>query len=97
MYPARKGRILAVPAILLFFLGLITEPTASAQGPKRITILYDAFGPSAGALEMDWGFSALVEYGGKRILFDSGNNSQVFARNVKKLGVDLAHLDAAVI
>ena len=97
MYTAHKGRIWAVPAILFLFFGPMAEPPASAQEPKRITILYDAFGPSAGALEMDWGFSALVEYEGKRILFDTGNNSQVFARNVKKLGVDLTHLDAAVI
>ena len=97
MYTAHKGRIWAVPAILFLFFGPMAGPLASAQEPKRITILCDAFGPSAGALEMDWGFSALVEYEGKRILFDTGNNSQVFARNVKKLGVDLTHLDAAVI
>ena len=97
MFPAQKGPIWVAPAILLLFLGPIAGPPASAQGPKRITILYDAFGPNAGALEMDWGFSALVEYGGKRILFDTGNNAQVFARNSKKLQVDLAHLDAAVI
>ena len=85
MYTAHKGRIWAVPAILFLFFGPMAGPPANAQEPKRITILYDAFGPSAGALEMDWGFSALVEYEGKRILFDTGNNSQVFARNVKKL------------
>src|SRR5258708_30686516 len=97
MFPAQKGPIWVGPAILLLFLGTIAGRPASAQGPKRITILYDALGPNAGALEMDWGFSALIEYGGKRILFDTGNNAQVFARNSKKLQVDLAHLDAAVI
>jgi 7,8-dihydropterin-6-yl-methyl-4-(beta-D-ribofuranosyl)aminobenzene 5'-phosphate synthase len=29
------------------------------------------------------GFSALVEYGGKRILFDTGDNADVFAHNVE--------------
>src|ERR1035441_8267001 len=71
MYTAHKGRIWAVPAILFLFFGPMAGPPASAQEPKRITILCDAFGPSAGALEMDWGFSALVEYEGKRILFDT--------------------------
>src|SRR5512134_2675043 len=67
-----------------------------AQEPRRITVLYDAFGAPS-ALERDWGFAALVEYGGRRILFDTGNDAAIFARNVKQLGVDLTRLDAVVI
>ena len=69
---------------------------ASAQEAKRITILYDAFGAPS-KLQKDWGFAALVEYGGKRVLFDTGNNAKIFEHNVKQLGVDLKRLDAAVI
>jgi len=68
-----------------------------AQSPKRITILYDAFGARAQSLEMDWGFAALIEYGGRRILFDTGNNARVFEHNVAQLGVDLKDLDAVVL
>jgi 7,8-dihydropterin-6-yl-methyl-4-(beta-D-ribofuranosyl)aminobenzene 5'-phosphate synthase len=64
--------------------------------PNRITILYDAFGESS-RLGRDWGFAALIEYGGKRILFDTGNDADVFLRNVKHLGVDLRRLDFVVI
>jgi 7,8-dihydropterin-6-yl-methyl-4-(beta-D-ribofuranosyl)aminobenzene 5'-phosphate synthase len=39
----------------------------------------------------------LVEYGGKHILFDTGNNAEIFAQNVKVSGVDLKKLDFAVI
>jgi 7,8-dihydropterin-6-yl-methyl-4-(beta-D-ribofuranosyl)aminobenzene 5'-phosphate synthase len=46
---------------------------------------------------MDWGFAALVEYGGKRILFDTGNNAQIFEHNVKAAGVDLQKLDFVVM
>jgi 7,8-dihydropterin-6-yl-methyl-4-(beta-D-ribofuranosyl)aminobenzene 5'-phosphate synthase len=67
-----------------------------AQQPARVTILYDAFGP-ASALQKDWGFAALIEYGGRRILFDTGNDAGIFARNVEQLGVDLRRLDAVVI
>jgi 7,8-dihydropterin-6-yl-methyl-4-(beta-D-ribofuranosyl)aminobenzene 5'-phosphate synthase len=67
-----------------------------AAAQNRITVLYDAFGrPSQ--LERDWGFAALVEYGGKRVLFDTGNNADIFEHNVTRLGVDLTRLDAAVI
>jgi 7,8-dihydropterin-6-yl-methyl-4-(beta-D-ribofuranosyl)aminobenzene 5'-phosphate synthase len=69
---------------------------AGAQEARRITILYDAFG-AASALQKDWGFAALVEYGGRRILFDTGNNARIFEHNVKQLGVDLKQLDAVVI
>ena len=70
--------------------------TADAQPAQRVTILYDAFGPPSG-LEKDWGFAALVEYGGRRVLFDTGNDAGIFARNVKRLGIDLKRLDAVVI
>ena len=84
--------------VLMLFFGL--APAARAQensaDPKRITILYDAFGAPS-ELTRDWGFAALVEYGGKRILFDTGNDAAIFEHNVKALGVDLTHLDAVVI
>jgi 7,8-dihydropterin-6-yl-methyl-4-(beta-D-ribofuranosyl)aminobenzene 5'-phosphate synthase len=41
----------------------------ASGGPYKaqITILYDAFGKDS-AMQKDWGYAALVEYGGKRIL-----------------------------
>lgn len=48
-------------------------------------------------MKRDWGFSALVEYGGKRILFDTGNNAEIFAQNVQIAGIDLKKLDGVVI
>ena len=78
------------------FILLLSAVISTAQSANRITILYDAFGKSSN-LKKDWGFSAFVEYDGKRILFDTGNNADTFAQNVKALGVDLKKLDFAVI
>ena len=39
----------------------------------------------------------LIEYGGKRILFDTGNNAEIFAHNVEAKGVDLRQLDFAIV
>ena len=75
---------------------LLSTVISTAQSANRITILYDAFGKSSN-LRKDWGFSAFVEYDGKRILFDTGNNPDTFAQNVKALGIDLKKLDFAVI
>jgi 7,8-dihydropterin-6-yl-methyl-4-(beta-D-ribofuranosyl)aminobenzene 5'-phosphate synthase len=79
-----------------FTLTLLFASSIHAQEPKRITTLYDAFGP-ASALQKDWGYAAFIEYGGKRILFDTGNNSKIFEHNVKQLGVNLKQLDAVII
>ena len=66
------------------------------MGSNRITILHDSFGrPSA--LRQDWGFAALVEFDGQRILFDTGNSARTFAQNMAVLRLDLLDLDYAVI
>jgi 7,8-dihydropterin-6-yl-methyl-4-(beta-D-ribofuranosyl)aminobenzene 5'-phosphate synthase len=77
----------------------VVQPAAkafAADTKGQVTILYDAFGKDA-AMKKDWGFSALVEVAGKRILFDTGNDRDIFAENVKASGVDLTNLDFVVL
>lgn len=81
---------------LFFFFFLLLSISSIAQSSNRITILVDAFGQNE-VLKQDWGFSALVEYEGKRILFDTGNNAEYFAHNTKALKIDLTNLDFVVI
>jgi len=69
---------------------------AVCRGENRITILTDAFGRKP-ELQLDWGYSALIEYNGKRILFDTGDNAALLQANVKRMQVDLSHLDMVVI
>ncbi len=71
------------------------EPVSTAQQP-RITVLYDAFGKLPG-LQKDWGYSALVEADGKRILFDTGNDPEILGANAGFLHVDLSRLDFVVM
>ena len=78
------------------FIFLLSTCIFTAQSANRVTILYDAFGKSS-PLKKDWGFSAFIEYNGKRILFDTGNNADTFGQNAKALGIDLKKLDFAVI
>ena len=80
--------------ILSFVLVCVAAVPCRAQ--DKVTILYDAFGESK-ELTKDFGFSALVEHNGKRILFDTGNNATNFEHNVKALGIDLTKLDFVVI
>lgn len=93
-----SGFVLAL-AVLLAGCAATTLPQSAANPDLKkaqITILYDAFGKTS-AMRKDWGFSALIEYGGKRILFDTGNNAEIFAHNIKTKGIDLTKLDFVVV
>ncbi|OYT65512.1 MBL fold metallo-hydrolase [Candidatus Bathyarchaeota archaeon ex4484_205] len=52
----------------------------------KITIIYDntAFRSD---LQADWGFSALVEAQGRKILFDTGTNGDILLSNMEKLEI----------
>jgi len=75
----------------------MAAPLARAEpSTAQITVLYDAFGKTS-TMKKDWGFSAFVEYGDKRILFDTGNNAEILAHNVEAKAIDLTKLDFAVV
>src|SRR4051812_25446689 len=96
--PWRMCFVAALPVLLAGCVSPSSSSTAASADPAKaqITVLYDAFG-KASAMQKDWGYAALVEYGGKRILFDTGNNPEILAGNAKAKGVDLAKLDFVVM
>ena len=82
-----NGAVICLIATLGLMCGsVVTRPAwgapetdaASSHKPAQITILYDAFGKTS-AMKKDWGFSAYIEYGGKKILFDTGNNADIIS------------------
>src|SRR5689334_9577601 len=94
-----------VCALLLVFwplliLGQNPAPQSAAKAAttdqNSILNLYDAFGYQKRGTVLDWGFSALVRYNGKTILFDTGNNADKFKHNVKAMSVDLKQVDIVV-
>ena len=97
---SRLARFLSTLLLIVAGRAAVGSPpqTASPSPATReqITILYDAFG-KPGPMRKDWGYAALVEYGGKRILFDTGNNPDVLAQNSKTKRVDLSKLDFVVM
>lgn len=89
-----------------FALIFLTYPTANftaiaqSEAPSkavRLMNLYDAFGKESKDLQQDFGFSSIIEYKGKTILFDAGTNSQIFEQNLKKLNIDLRDVDIAIL
>lgn len=90
-----RRRFLAGSAATL--LAPFAMGTVSSQQPAaRITVLFDAFGKPSN-LKRGWGYSAFIEYGDRRILFDTGSKGADFAYNVNALGVDLKKLDFVVL
>jgi 7,8-dihydropterin-6-yl-methyl-4-(beta-D-ribofuranosyl)aminobenzene 5'-phosphate synthase len=98
-----NGNSLVIPccaAALLVVTCSVTmfaAPVAKGSPAKsQIMVLYDAFGKAPG-MQKDWGYAALIEYGGKRILFDTGNDPNILAQNAKAKGVNLSKLDFVVM
>src|SRR5260370_1893734 len=87
-------------AVLLIIGGAVLPLPLQTANPSptgaQITVLYDAFG-KATPMRKDWGYAALIEYGGKRILFDTGNNPGILRQNAKAKDVDLSKLDFVVM
>jgi 7,8-dihydropterin-6-yl-methyl-4-(beta-D-ribofuranosyl)aminobenzene 5'-phosphate synthase len=87
------------PFALMFVLLMgSTSPVAAQKAAtgNEITILYDAFSDKPG-FAMDWAYAVLVEFEGKRILFDTGNNATMFEANIKRLHIDLSTIDLVAL
>lgn len=70
--------------------------TASGQRVKAATItVLSTMLADRGVGE--WGFAALVEVDGRRILFDTGNREDTVLKNAEELGVDLTTIDEVVL
>ena len=100
--PFRAGYVVAALAMVLGACGATASPLQVRHEARvdptkaQITVLYEAFGVSPG-MQQDWGYAAVIEYGGKRILFDTGNNGDILAQNAKAKGVDLSQLDFVIM
>jgi len=61
----------------------------------KITILYD--NRAKPRLTRSWGFSALIEIRGEKILFDTGWDPLILESNAKKLGIKLENVSRIVL
>lgn len=89
-------------SILVMISGCTVAVIATGQAKPTysdvvITNVYDAFGSDGRGLKQDFGFSCVVNYRGKTILFDAGNDARVFESNLKALKIDLRKIDVAVV
>jgi 7,8-dihydropterin-6-yl-methyl-4-(beta-D-ribofuranosyl)aminobenzene 5'-phosphate synthase len=71
------------------------EP-APLNAAARITVVYDNV-PHALGMRTAWGFSALVDTGEERVLFDTGADGEILLHNLARLGIAPESIDAVVL
>ena len=64
--------------------------------PVTIIVTYDN-NPYDERLKTAWGFSCLVRFGGKSILFDTGGDSPRLLYNMSQLKIDPKEVDVVVL
>jgi 7,8-dihydropterin-6-yl-methyl-4-(beta-D-ribofuranosyl)aminobenzene 5'-phosphate synthase len=92
-------KTILVIASLFIFLALVmaTNNKRIVPGEKMIiTTLFDNY-EFKEALKTGWGFSAFIEYGDKRILFDTGASAKVLLENIELLGLKPENIAALII
>jgi 7,8-dihydropterin-6-yl-methyl-4-(beta-D-ribofuranosyl)aminobenzene 5'-phosphate synthase len=62
----------------------------------RFKIFYNDLSVKEG-IKPEWGFSALIEHNGKKILFDTGGDADILAANMKEMKVDPAEIKQVFI
>ncbi|MEE8122116.1 MAG: MBL fold metallo-hydrolase [Anaerolineales bacterium] len=72
------------------------RPTDVPGASVRLTILYDNTTEDP-LLAVEWGFSALVEYKGHTVLFDTGLDGPSLLGNMEVLGVNPQVIEAVVL
>lgn len=86
-------------------LAILIPATALAQAPSRaqvtnlkVTVLSTMLVGGSGANGIgEWGFAALLEVDGRRILIDTGARPETVLRNVEEMRVDLSNVTEVVL
>jgi 7,8-dihydropterin-6-yl-methyl-4-(beta-D-ribofuranosyl)aminobenzene 5'-phosphate synthase len=98
-------RILRPAAALLAVILLYSAPAAAAEDAKtshearalKITVLVSNVAGDPHLGEGEWGYSALVEVDGHKILYDTGASSDMVLSNAKALHIDLSDVEDVVL
>ncbi|MEO8680521.1 MAG: MBL fold metallo-hydrolase [Vicinamibacterales bacterium] len=72
-----------------------TAPVTALKVTVLSTMLVGASAPAGGIGE--WGFSALLETNGRRLLIDTGARAETVLKNAAELGVDLSTVNELVL
>lgn len=82
--------------LLIFGPGATMAAEPRPAPSLRITVVYNNV-PHAPGLATAWGFAAVIESGGRTVLFDTGGDGPTLLANLRKLGIAPGAIDAVVL
>ena len=88
-------RVVGVSLLLVVSFTSLRAAEPAEVSRLKVTILSTMLADQAAVGE--WGFSALVEVDGHRILFDTGNHPDVVLRNARSLDIDLTSVPEVIL
>lgn len=94
----RSRRLLAIAALALLGSLIASVPIPAGETKAqtvKVTVLSTMLADTDGIGE--WGFAALVDVDGYRLLFDTGAREETVLRNAEELKVDLANITDVVL
>ena len=96
----KRSLIFLVAGLAFHSLGMMDPALAESEDFKNrlmtMTILYDN-NPYDHRLKTAWGFSCLIEFEGKTILFDTGGDGRILLENMKILKKDPKTINTAIL
>ena len=88
-------RVVGVSLLMVVSFTSLRAAEPAEVSRLKVTILSTMLADQAAVGE--WGFSALVEVDGHRILFDTGNHPDVVLRNARSLDIDLTSVPEVIL
>jgi 7,8-dihydropterin-6-yl-methyl-4-(beta-D-ribofuranosyl)aminobenzene 5'-phosphate synthase len=93
--------IIVLGACIVLSAASGAAPAADAQKQEvhalKITVLVTNLAGNARAGDGEWGYSALVEADGHKILYDTGSSADMVLKNARALHVDLSDVEDVIL
>ena len=85
--------------VIMLMLSAMAWAGQSSDKSDELTLIntYDAFGFDQEGLTHDFGFSTIVKYKGKTILFDAGTHADLFKKNLETLNIDPRDIELVIL
>src|SRR5688572_20868008 len=84
-------------ALSVIVFGAPTLGAAETARAVKVTVLSTMLAGDPGRGIGEWGFAALLEVDGRRLLIDTGERPETVLRNALELGIDLSDVTDLVI
>ena len=94
-FASEKGKELTLFAILA--VGLPALALAEPAKAVKVTVLSTMLAGNPGGGIGEWGFAALLEVDGRRLLVDTGARQDTLLRNASELGIDLSDVTDIIL